>query len=47
MQLRRRLWNGTHKDKDKDKEEGQRRVGRGQYERKPWLLGKHGEKLNN
>jgi hypothetical protein len=45
MQLRKRLWSGTHKDKGK--EEGQRGVGREQYERKPWLLGRHGEKLNN
>jgi hypothetical protein len=29
------------------KEEGQRGVGREQYERKPWLFGRHGEKLNN
>jgi hypothetical protein len=29
------------------KEEGQRGVGREQYERKPWLQGKQGEKLNN
>jgi hypothetical protein len=29
--------------------QGQRKggVGREQYERKPWLLGRHGEKLNN
>jgi hypothetical protein len=44
MHLRRRLWSGTHKDKGK--EEGQRELGR-EYERKPWLLGRHGEKLNN
>jgi hypothetical protein len=44
MQSRRRLWSGTRKDKGK--EEGQRGVGR-EYERKPWLLGGHGEKLNN
>jgi hypothetical protein len=43
--LRRRLWSGTHKDKGK--EEGQIGVGREQYERKAWLLGRHGEKLNN
>jgi hypothetical protein len=43
--LRRRLWSATYKDKGN--EEGQQRVGREQYERKPWLLGKHGEKLNN
>jgi hypothetical protein len=43
MQLR-RLWCGTHKDKGK--EEGQRGVGREQYERKPWLLGRRGEILN-
>jgi hypothetical protein len=36
MQLISRLWSGTHKDKGK--EEGQRGVGREQYERKPWLL---------
>jgi hypothetical protein len=29
------------------KEEGQRGVGREQYERKSWLLGRRGEKLNN
>jgi hypothetical protein len=45
MQLRRRLWSGTHKDKGK--EEGQDGVGREQYKRKPWLLGRHREKLNN
>jgi hypothetical protein len=44
MQLRRRLWSGTHKGKGK--EEDQRGIGRGQYERKPWLLGRHEEKLN-
>jgi hypothetical protein len=44
MRLRRRLWSGTHKDKGKG--EGQRGVGR-EYEWKPWLLGRHGEKLNN
>jgi hypothetical protein len=43
--MRRRLWSGTHKDKGK--EEGQRGVGREQCERKPWLSGRHGEKLNN
>jgi hypothetical protein len=43
MQLRRRLWSGTHNDKGK--EEGQKGIGREQYERKPWLLGRHGEKL--
>jgi hypothetical protein len=41
IQLRWWLWSGTHKGKGK--EEGQRE----QYERKPWLLGKHGEKLYN
>jgi hypothetical protein len=45
MQLRRRLWSGTHKGKEK--EEGQRGVGRKHYERKLWLLRRHGEKLNN
>jgi hypothetical protein len=45
MQFRRRLWSGTHKDKGK--EEGQIGVGRKQYERKPWLLGRQEEKLNN
>jgi hypothetical protein len=38
--LRRRLWSGTHKDKGKEE-------GREQYERKPWLLGRHEEKINN
>jgi hypothetical protein len=42
MQLRRRLWSGTHKDNGK--EEGQRGVGREQYTRKPSLQGTHGEK---
>jgi hypothetical protein len=45
MQSRRRLWSGTHKDKGK--EVGQKGVDREQYERKPWLQGRHGEKLNN
>jgi hypothetical protein len=45
MQLRRRLWSGTHKDKGKG--EGQKGVGREQYEWKHWLLGRHGEKSNN
>jgi hypothetical protein len=45
MQSRRRLWIGTHKDKGK--EEAERGDGREEYERKPWLLGRHGEKLNN
>jgi hypothetical protein len=45
MQLRRRLRSGTHKDEGK--EEGQRGVGREQYKRKPWLLGRYGEKLNS
>jgi hypothetical protein len=35
-------WNS----KDKGKDEGQRGVGRERYERKPLLLGRHGEKLN-
>jgi hypothetical protein len=33
MQLRRRVWSETHKDKVK--EEGERGVGREKYERKP------------
>jgi hypothetical protein len=45
MQLRRGLWSRT--PKDKGKEEGQRGVDREQYERKPWLLGRHEENLNN
>jgi hypothetical protein len=45
MQSRKRIWIGTHKDKGK--EEGQGGTGREQYERKPWLLGRHGENLNN
>jgi hypothetical protein len=45
MELRSRPWSGTHKGKEKEK--GQRGVGSEQYERKPWLLGRHGEKLNN
>jgi hypothetical protein len=45
MQLRRRLCSATHKGKGK--EAGQRGAGREQYERKPQLLERHGEKLNN
>jgi hypothetical protein len=45
MRLKRRLWSGTQKDKGK--EEGQREVGKEQYKKKPWLLGRHGKKLNN
>jgi hypothetical protein len=44
MQLRRRLSSGTYKFEGK--EEGQRGFGRGQYERKLWLLGRYGEELN-
>jgi hypothetical protein len=45
MHWKRRLWSGKHKGRGKD--EGQRGVGREEYERTPWLLGRHGEKLNN
>jgi hypothetical protein len=38
--LKRRLWSGTHKDKGKEE-----LAENNAYERKPWLLGRHGEKL--
>jgi hypothetical protein len=47
MQLRRRLWNGTHKDKGK--EEDRRGGGREQYSYggSLGLLERHGKKLHN
>jgi hypothetical protein len=44
MQLRKRSCRGT--DEGEGIEESQRGTGREQYERKPWLLERHGEKLN-
>jgi hypothetical protein len=42
--LRKRSCRGTHEGKGI--EENQRGTGREQYERKPRVLGRHGEKLN-